>query len=74
MLLVLCLSVWYELIVGLSVWWLGVSDMVTLIIGFGWVDIIVAFSNGAGLVVGRGFVVGRVMTNLVGVGQSNTLA
>ena len=35
-----------------------------LIVGFGWVDI----------VLGRGFVVGRLTTKLVGVDQSNTLA
>ena len=35
-----------------------------LVVGFGWVDI----------VLGRGFVVGRMMTKLVGVDQSNTLA
>ena len=34
-----------------------------LVVGFGWVDI----------VLGRGFVVGRMMTKLVGMVQSNTL-
>ena len=36
----------------------------TLVVGFGWFDI----------GVGRGLVIGRMMTKLVGVDQSNTLA
>lgn len=45
-----------------------------LIVRFGWVDIFLGFGNGVGLVVGRGFVVRRMMTKLVGVDRSNTLA
>ena len=35
-----------------------------LVVGSGWVDI----------VLGRGFIVGRMMTKLIGMDQSNTLA
>lgn len=50
------------------------SDVVRLIVQFGWVDIVVGFDNDVRLVVAHGFVVGHMMTKLVGVGQSNTSA
>lgn len=52
--------------------WYG--DIVRLVVRFGWVDIVVRFSNGVSLVFGRGFVVGRMMMKLVGVSRSNTSA
>jgi hypothetical protein len=47
---------------------------VRLVVGFGWVEILLGFGKGVGLIVGRGFVVGRMMTKLVGVDQSNIVA
>lgn len=52
--------------------WYG--DFVRLFVGFGWIDIVIRFGNGVGLVVGRGFVIRRVMMKLIGVGRSNTSA
>ena len=52
--------------------WYG--DGVRLIVGFGGVDIVLGFGNGVGLVVGRGFVVERMIMKLVGMDKSNTLA
>ena len=37
-----------------------------LVVGFGWIDIVVEFINGVRLVVGQWFVVGHVMTKPVG--------
>lgn len=53
---------------------IGYGDFVRLIVRFGWVDIVVGFGNGVRLVLGWGFVVGHVMTKLVGVDRSNTSA
>ena len=50
--------------------WYG--DVVRLVVGFGWADIVIGFGNVVGLVVGRGLVVERMMMKLVGVGISNT--
>ena len=54
-------------------WLLGVSGMVMLWVGYWvwWVDNVVGFGNIVRLFVGRGLVVRRMMTKLVGVGRSN---
>ena len=63
---------WFDNHIWLVVVCIWYDNVVGLVVGFGWIDNVDGFGNVMGLVVGRGFVVGRIITKIIDVGRSNT--